>query len=85
MVTLPAGMSLKAGTLLLERLEHLTHTAVFPLARVHIYNKAYVSFSFDNKRHQKTYIDLLPTEMHSVIWLQDPAESAKSIAPAPSR
>lgn len=29
------------------------------------------------------YIDLLPTEMHAVIWLQDPTESVKSIAPAP--
>lgn len=85
MVTWPAGMSLKAGTLLLERLEHLTHSAFFPLAHVHICNMAYVSFSFDNKRHQKMYIDLLPTEMHTVIWLQDLNESAKSIAPAPSQ
>lgn len=81
MVTCPAGMSLKAGTLLLERLEHLSHTAFFPLAREHIYNVA-DAFSFDNKRHQKMYIDLLPTELHSVIWLQDPTESEKSIAPS---
>lgn len=60
-------MSLEAGTLLLEGLEHLLHTAFFPLAREHIYNVADASFSFDNKRHQKMYTDLFPTELHSVI------------------
>lgn len=31
------------------------------------------------------YIDLLPAEMYAAIWLQDPTESAKSVAPAPSQ
>lgn len=64
----------------------ISHTLHFSPWRMYIsVSVAYASFSFDNKRHQKMYIDLLPTARRAVIWLQDPAESSKSIAPAPSR
>lgn len=67
MVSWPTGMGLKAGTQLLEMLEHLTQAAFLPLVCVCSCNRANVSF--DNKKHQKVYIDWVPPEVPAEMQL----------------